>query len=83
MRYTLIYDPAALNDPADIWALAPDRQAVTDAADDIEWLLKRSPETRGRPYNGNRVLQVKPLEVVFEVSPDDRRVRLLEFTFVG
>jgi hypothetical protein len=83
MRYTVVYMPAAINDLASIWIQAPDQQAVADATDEIDRLLAQSPETLGRPYNGYRILRVSPLEVVYEVSPDDCLVRVFEVTYVG
>jgi plasmid stabilization system protein ParE len=83
MRYTVEYTPAAYNDLASIWNQASDQQAVADAADEIDWLLARFPERHGQPYNGYRVHSVWPLEVLYEIIPDDRRVRVLEVTFIG
>jgi hypothetical protein len=78
MRYTVGWLPSALDELARIWNEALDRQAVSRAADDIDHLLRTSPRYRGDNGAGTRDLTVFPLRVIFEVSPDDRKVTVLE-----
>ena len=63
---------------ADIWIKASDRQAVTDAVDAIDRLLSLDAMKLGRPVgDGLRVLLKRPIEVLFEVSVDDRIARVI------
>jgi hypothetical protein len=71
MRYTVVWDDLAEAALANLWTGAIDQQAIADAADTIDRLLRARPEAQGQPDNGYRRLVVKPLEVVFTVSPDD------------
>jgi hypothetical protein len=56
---------------------APDRQAVRNAADQIDRLLRTDPERRGIPVRGKWVLVEPPLVVVYDIHPDDRLVEVL------
>jgi len=58
---------------------APDRNAVTDAANQIDSLLERSPEQQGesRP-GGRRILILLPLAVLFRVNEQDKIVAVLK-----
>ena len=82
MRYTVVYDPAAENQLADIWMRAPDPNAVEDASNDIDRQLKRSPDRSGRPFGPYRRLMVYPLVVDYTVSPQDRMVRVIRVEFL-
>jgi hypothetical protein len=57
---------------------APDQQALTDASDEIDRLLRMSALTVGEDYGPDRRLIVEPLEVIYSVSPDDCLVRVLQ-----
>jgi hypothetical protein len=78
MRYTVVYDRAARNESARIWNSAADQQAVANASDAIDRLLKRQPDQVGRTRGSYRELTVHPLRVVFSISPDDRMVRVVK-----
>ncbi len=71
MRYTVAWNPAAQRELARLWNQAPDRRAVSDAANLIDRMLARNPLGLGRPYGSDRVLKVRPLEVLYSVSPGD------------
>ena len=71
MRCTVIWDPAATDQLADIWVLATDQQAVADATDEIDRLLRFFADTIGEDHGDHRRLAVEPLEVVFNIFPDD------------
>ncbi len=83
MHYTVAYDPLAQNALMRYWTNAPDQQAVADAADEIDRLLKRSPLTCGQPFHGLRRLTVAPLEVLYGVSMADRLVRVFTVRLVS
>ncbi|TMQ34281.1 MAG: hypothetical protein E6K70_08510 [Planctomycetota bacterium] len=77
MRFTVIWDESVQDELARIWLQAADQQAVADAADHIDQLLKFSPEGVGQAYDGDRRLIVEPLEVIYSVSMEDCMVRVL------
>ena len=78
MRYTVVWTPTAEQDLASVWLTAPDREAVNSAANTIDHLLGRDPETRGESRAGtSRILFVPPLGVDFDVQADDRIVYVL------
>jgi hypothetical protein len=66
---------------AHIWNQAPDRQAVTDASNRIDRLLKFIPTSVGVAAGSVRRLRIAPLEVIYSVSGPDRRVDVLFVTF--
>jgi hypothetical protein len=69
MRYTVTWRRAALNQLAIIWMNALDRQAVTDAADALDALLRIDAHLVGESRSGNtRVLAETPLVVCFSTS---------------
>jgi hypothetical protein len=78
MRYTVVWVPSALNELARIWIGTSDQQAVADAADLIDKVLRTSPERVGVDWGGERYVEVEPLAVVFTVDPGDCLVRVLE-----
>jgi hypothetical protein len=74
MNFTVIWQPAALNALADIWTTVTDRNAVTDASEQIDRMLTRDPLNVGESRPGNqRVAFAFPLGVRYEVVLDDRR----------
>jgi mRNA-degrading endonuclease RelE of RelBE toxin-antitoxin system len=78
MIYTVVWTPSALNQLADLWNQASDRQAVTDAADGIDRELRVDAHLRGAPYDHRRYLHISPLVVLYRVDPDDRMVRVIQ-----
>ncbi|HEX5269715.1 MAG TPA: hypothetical protein VFW33_04465 [Gemmataceae bacterium] len=81
MPYMVSWLPGPLATLAHIWNQAPDRQAVADAADRIDWLLQRIPTSVGVPTGSVRRLRIAPLEVVYSVSQADQRVEVLLVLF--
>jgi plasmid stabilization system protein ParE len=71
MRFTVTWRRGAENELARIWNQAADRDAVTQASDQIDRLLRNSSTARGNDQAGIFQLTVWPLRVVFAVSPDD------------
>jgi plasmid stabilization system protein ParE len=78
MSYMVVWLPSAINELADIWNRARDRQAVSEAANRIDRLLRIDPERKGQPFHQRRVLADTPLVVTFAVHPDDCRVDVLQ-----
>ena len=78
MRYTVVWLSSALDDLIAIWTDAHDRQAVSDAANGIEQILRIDPVLRGETVKGSlRVLLSEPLQVVYRVIEDDRTVQVV------
>lgn len=83
MRHTVTWTPSARDvELTEIWLQAPDRQAVTKAAHEIDRRLRVNPESQGQDFYGDRILEVWPLIVVFAVYPDDRLVEVLQVRHV-
>jgi hypothetical protein len=72
MIFTVVWLPAAKGQLADLWVNGPDRQAVADASNAIDRLLRIDAHLRGLPFFERRILAVAPLAVIFDVSQDDR-----------
>ncbi len=66
---------------AQIWLRAPDRQAVTDAANEIDRRLRLYPMSAGSASGAVYHLHVSPLEVTYKVSAKRQRVKVLLVRF--
>jgi hypothetical protein len=83
MRYTVLWKPSASRRLAEIWVAAPDRAAVSAAANAIDSRLQLEPRTQGEGRSGvDRILIVSPLAVVFEVHDEDRLVYVLSVRYL-
>ena len=76
MTFTVIWDRTAVNQLANLWMQAPDRQAVTDSHDRIERELRVDADKKGAPFGPFRILIDSPLSVLFTVDPGDCMVRV-------
>ena len=83
MRYTVGWLPSAIDELGTIWNEAVDRRAVTQAADQIDHLLKTSSQARGNDVEGTFQFAIFPLRVYFRVSPEDRKVTVFEVFHLG
>jgi plasmid stabilization system protein ParE len=83
VRYTVVWLPSAQDELALIWTQATDRQAVADAADEIDRFLRLYPLSGAQESGDNWRLVVEPLEVVYVVSPDDRLVQVIRVARVS
>jgi hypothetical protein len=73
MIYTVVWTKQAMDLLAHVWNGATDRQAVTDASDEVDRALRRDAHLRGESReNGDRILFEPPLGVHFRVSEPDR-----------
>jgi len=78
MRYTIVWLPAAVEELLAIWLSAPDRSAVTAAADELDSVLKIDPVLRGETLVGSvRILLADPLQAAYRVFDDDRIVQII------
>ncbi len=83
MRYTVTCAPGVDDELADIWLRASDPQAVTDAANEVDRILRVSPLDVGIESGQGRVFVVLPLAVVYTVSPDDCLVTIWGYSYLG
>ena len=75
MKYTVIWQPDAANELARLWLDSTDRQAVADAANEIDRLLSENPyDEKYEVVWGEGAIAVLPLGVDFEVSGHDMKV---------
>ena len=77
MIYTVVWENSAENTLADIWNNAFDRDAVTDASNQIDRELRVDAERKGTDLQNRRLFVVPPLAVVFVVDSGDCMVRVL------
>jgi plasmid stabilization system protein ParE len=75
MTYTVVWSPSAERSLSEIWTNARDRQAVADAANAIDALLRLEPSEAGESRLGyTRIVTVSPLWVNYDLRTDDRLV---------
>lgn len=78
MSYSVNWSDDALAALADVWTIATNQQAVTDAADRIDQLLAIDPKANGQPRSeGLYAIDISPLHAQFEVSEKTRVVRVV------
>jgi hypothetical protein len=84
IRYTVTYARRALGALAQIWLDAPNRQAVTNAGDEIDGVLRIDAQQKGVavPF-GFRQLIVSPLVAEFTAEEDDRIVTVWVIRHIG
>jgi hypothetical protein len=80
MRFHISSRPEAEDKLALIWMSAPDKQAVTRASHEAEQILAASPE-QGQEFYGDWLLDVPPLHVVYQYSPDNHLVTILDIWY--
>lgn len=75
-NYDVDFETAADNDLAAIWLAASDRNAVTEASNELDEAMADDPLTLGesRESSVRRVAFCPPIGVHFEVVEDDKRV---------
>jgi plasmid stabilization system protein ParE len=78
IRFTVVWSEPANDRLAILWMSAPDRNAVTAAANAIDAALASDPLRQGEPlHEGLRSFHVPPLHVLFTVEEPDRLVRVV------
>jgi len=78
MPFTVVWDPAALDQLALIWITSQYPNAVTRASDQIDLILRHSSMTAGLQYGDWRVVTIDPLQFLYKVSPDDCLVQIVD-----
>jgi hypothetical protein len=82
MRYTVVSKPLADLQLGDIWLQAVDRQAVTDASDRVNALLRDNPAQRGKQRtDGRYVIVCAPLSITYEVSEADLKATIVSIRY--
>ncbi len=76
MPFTVRWLPGPLAALAQIWVRVSNRQAVADAADEIDRRLHRLSVPASAISGAAYRLRVAPLEVVYSVSLADQRVEV-------
>jgi hypothetical protein len=77
-RFTVVWSTPALNELAQLWIEAGDRDAVNTAAASIDRELAANPENKGEAvHEGLRALEALPLFVLYSASEPDRLVRVV------
>jgi plasmid stabilization system protein ParE len=72
-RHTVVWTEDALAELAELWTTAPDRNAVTAAAQLIDMEPSQDAATRGvEVAEGLRALFAPPLRILFAVDEEDR-----------
>jgi hypothetical protein len=83
MTFTVVWLPEAEAGLAEIWTAADDKDAVSDAANYIDELLRINPASHGLKYiDSTRCLLIAPLGILFDVNDADRRVRILTVWYI-
>lgn len=79
MTFTVVWVVSGADELAEIWLSAGDRPLITAAARDIDHRLRIQPDAVGESRDGSRrILIAGPLAVTYEISLDDRIVRVLD-----
>jgi hypothetical protein len=79
MKWTVVWQPEADDRLAELWNIGPDRAAIAQAANQIDWLLARDPEHQGEEREDNiRIMIVPPLAVYFTISQPDCMVSVID-----
>ena len=78
IRFTVVWVRDAQDELADAWLSAPDRNAISDAANLIDSELAVDAAAKGIELSeGIRALFAPPLRVLFTVNGEDRIVEVL------
>ncbi len=84
MKYTVVWQATAENDLGEIWLRAADQQAVADAADHLESVLRKDPERLStQPVGVFHDVELPPLAMRFHVSKADLRVTVISVWRIG
>jgi hypothetical protein len=77
-RYTVVWHESALDELADLWMKASDRNAITAAAHLIDVELSEDAPSKGVEVSeGLRAFFAPPLRILFSVDGGDRKAEVL------
>jgi hypothetical protein len=78
MKYTVVWKPAAERGLTELWLAGADREAINNAAHQIDRLLQFDPQEIGESREvDHRIMFEPPLGCTFSVHPNDLLVRVL------
>lgn len=83
MIYTVVWDQTALDDLAEIWMQATNRNAVSAASNRIDRELRVDAPQKGIPFGRQYLLIESPLIAAYIVDPGDCLVRILKLHRIG
>jgi mRNA-degrading endonuclease RelE of RelBE toxin-antitoxin system len=78
MKFTVVWLPTVEAALQELWLAAPDRTAVTDAANWIDRELLNNAHTKLTRVDDLYFLRREPLVILCDVNVDDRMVRVLD-----
>lgn len=83
MKYTVTFTAFAESQLATIWLRAKNQQAVADASDQMESMLRNNAEEVGQlRSDGRRAIAKPPLGFTYEVHAEDRRVTVVSIRYL-
>ena len=83
MKYTVTFSAFAESQLATIWLRARNQQAVADASDHMESMLRKDPENVGvARVDGRRAIAKPPLGFTYEIHAEDRRVIVVSVRYL-
>jgi len=71
MRFTVVWSTSAQATLTDLWLQAADRQAVADASDRLDIILRDDPEAKGQPSGAFFARDEDPIAVLYRVNPGE------------
>jgi hypothetical protein len=78
LKHTVTWTRRPEGKLADLWNVAADQKLVSTAANEIDRLLRISPDEQGESRSADRrIIIVPPLAAMFRVFRQDRLVRVL------
>jgi hypothetical protein len=82
-KFTVVWSDDALDELAELWLKARDRQSISKSVAFIDAQLAGNPELKGKHIlHGIRDLPVYPLRVLFTVSEADRLARVVHVSLI-
>jgi hypothetical protein len=77
MKYTVTWKPRALQQLADIWLEATDKETVSAAVARIDRHLEEHASSSAAHLFGSKLIAARPLVVMYDVSHDDCLVQIV------
>ena len=78
MKFSVVWQPDAEAQLAELWTRSSDRAALASAANHIERVLRSYPEQVGEDrFDEDRVMFEEPLGLMFRLILEDRLVQVL------
>ena len=83
-RFTVVWTKEAIEQLAETWLVAADREKIASVAESIDLELAVDPYWKSLEISeGIRALVLPPLRILFSVSVEDRRVEVARITRVS